>query len=255
MCGRYASTRPVADLARAFDVRDDRTDPQLPADYNMAPTKRAPVIIAQPPREDRDAPAERQVRNLTWGLVPSWAKDRAIGSRMINARAETVAEKPSYRRAFSSRRALVPVDGFYEWLPTERIGKGGKPLKQPYFIHPADPEEPLALAGIFEYWHDDHAEDGTDPWLVTYAVITTTATDDVGRVHDRMPMAVTAEHWEAWLDPATDAATAQDLMAAPELGSLDMYAISTLVNNVRNNGPDLLKPAPEITAETDAEAT
>ncbi|OMH37110.1 SOS response-associated peptidase [Tersicoccus sp. Bi-70] len=249
MCGRYASVRPVADLTRAFDIPPDHADPQLPADYNMAPTKRAPVVVAQPPREDRDAPAERQLRNLRWGLVPSWAKDPGIGSRKINARAETVAEKPSYRRAFASRRALVPVDGFYEWLPTDRLGKGGKPLKQPYFIHPRDEATPLALAGIFEFWHNDAAEKDEDPWWVTYAVITTTATDDVGRVHDRMPMAVTPANWEAWLDPDTGSDVALNLMAAPELGSLDIYPISTLVNSVRNNGPDLLRPAPEITAE------
>jgi putative SOS response-associated peptidase YedK len=121
---------------------------------------------------------------------------------MINARAETVHEKPAFRRGFKSRRLLIPVDGFYEWFPTQQLGKSGKPLKQPFYIHPANPHDVLALAGLYEFWRDpDKADDDPGKWLTSFTIITTTATDDVGRIHDRMPMAVTPDNWDQWLDP------------------------------------------------------
>nr|WP_241999328.1 MULTISPECIES: SOS response-associated peptidase [Kribbella] len=165
-------------------------------------------------------------------------------TRMVNARAETVHEKPSFRAAFKSRRALIPVDAFYEWLETEQISESsGKPLKQPFALRPAGGES-LALAGLYEFWRDkSKPDDDPDAWVPTYTIITTTATDEVGRIHDRMPMAIAKAHWDDWLDPrnqATDDLLA--LMAPPLDGSLEMYAVSTAVNNVRNNGPDLLQP-------------
>ncbi|WP_335743645.1 SOS response-associated peptidase [Rhodococcus oxybenzonivorans] len=187
------------------------------------------------------------LRNLKWGLTPFWAKDPKIGSRMINARAETVHEKPAYRQCFRSRRGIVPVSGFYEWFPTDEVGKSGKPLKQPYYIHPADGGI-LPLAGIFDFWRNpDAPDDDPDAWVVTFAVITTDATDDVGHIHDRMPMSVAQENWADWLDPTnTDVDYARSLMAPPQPGSVDTYPVSKAVNNVRNNGEDLLKPsAPE----------
>lgn len=242
MCGRYAETREPGDLARIFRVPENRLDPALPPDWNMAPTKLAPVVIARPPRDDRDAEPVRQLRALRWGLVPSWAKDPSIGSRLINARAETVMEKPAFRKAFATRRALVPADGFYEWLPTGEIGKGGKLLKQPYFIHRAD-DQPLAFAGIYEFWRDRSLpDDADDAWLVTYSIVTTTATDDVGRIHDRMPMTVAEDRWTDWLDPRVPAEAAHLLMAPPVTGSLDIYPVSTAVNSVANNGPELVDP-------------
>lgn len=245
MCGRYASTRSRDELTEIFDVDSERADPPLAPDYNMAPTKTAPVVVARPPREDRDADPVRQLRNLRWGLVPSWAKDPKIGSRMINARTETVAEKPAFRRAFASRRGLVPASGFYEWLPTEQLGRSGKPLKQPFYLHHKD-DQPLTLAAIYEFWRDDSKpDDAEDAWLISYSIITTTATDDVGRVHDRMPMAVAKDNWQKWLDPRTSAGEAKELMDPPPTGSLDIYAITTAVNDVKNNGSELLDPLPE----------
>jgi putative SOS response-associated peptidase YedK len=244
MCGRYASTQSRDELIETFDIEAERADPPLPPDYNVAPTKVAPVVVARPPREDRGAEPVRQLRNMRWGLVPSFAKDASVGSRMINARAETVAEKPSFRRAFAARRGLVPASGFYEWLPTEELGRSGKPLKQPFYLHRKD-DQPLALAGIYGFWLDESKpDDARDAWVVSYSIITTTATDDVGRVHDRMPMAVTEGNWQEWLDPRTGAGQAKELMAPPPASSLDIYAITKVVNDVKNNGPQLLDSLP-----------
>jgi len=178
-------------------------------------------------------------------LVPSWAKDPKIGNRMINARAETVHEKRAFKRAFRSRRLLVPVDGFYEWFPTQQVGKSGKPLKQPFYIHPAEPGDVLTLAGLYEFWRDE-SKPADDPaaWLTSFTIITTTATDDVGRIQDRMPMAVAPENWEAWLDPRNNDVDAVRVLMAPPT-ELDIYAISKAVNDVQNNGPVLVAPLPD----------
>ena len=131
-------------------------------------------------------------------------------------------------------------------MPTEQLGKTGKPLKQPFYIHPKDADSSLALAGIYSWWKDGNkAEDDPERWLGTYSIITTTATDDVGRVHDRMPMAVAEANWADRLDPAqTGPTAAHELMAPPELGNLEIYPVSKAVNNVRNNGPELIEPIP-----------
>jgi putative SOS response-associated peptidase YedK len=158
---------------------------------------------------------------------------------MINARIETVAEKPSYRQAFAKRRCLLPADGYFEWMPVE----GDKKKKQPYFIHPADGGV-LAMAGLYEFWKDPGREDD-DPlkWLVTCTVITTDAEDDLGRIHDRMPMMIEPERWAEWLDPKlTDTKLASGLLVPAQPGRLTADPVSTDVNNVRNNGPDLIKP-------------
>ena len=146
MCGRYASSRSSDDLIEEFEVVEDRTPAPLAADYNVAPTKEVYAVVERPPSKDSPEPPERQLRVLTWGLVPSWAKDPSIGNRMINARMETVAEKPAFKRAFAVRRCLLPADGYFEWYPTSLTNAKGKPVKQPYFIRPADGGV-LAMAG------------------------------------------------------------------------------------------------------------
>jgi putative SOS response-associated peptidase YedK len=134
-------------------------------------------------------------------------------------------------------------------VPTQQIGKSGKPLKQPFFIHHAQPGELLTLAGLYEFWRDDSKPDGDpDAWLTSFTIITTTATDDVGRIHDRMPMAVTRQNWDAWLDPRNNDPDAIHALMAPPTG-LDIYAVTTAVNNVKNNGPDLLEPVPAEPAD------
>jgi putative SOS response-associated peptidase YedK len=188
-----------------------------------------------------DGRVRRELRVLRWGLVPSWAKDPKAGSRMINARVETVHEKPAYRRAFAKRRCLLPADGFYEWDPVTDESTG-KTRKQPYFIHPGDGEV-MALAGLYEYWRnpDVPAVDDPDAWLVTCTIITTEATDEAGRIHPRMPLALTPEHYDTWLDPThQDTGDLRALLTQPAGGRLETRAVSTAVNNVRNDGPRLL---------------
>jgi putative SOS response-associated peptidase YedK len=249
MCGRYASSRRPEDLREEFEIDKVEVPELLPADFNVAPTKQVYAVVERTPREDEGAsPArpERQLRAVTWGLVPFWAKDPAIGNKMINARMETVHEKPAYRQAFKSRRCLLPADGYFEWYPTEQRTKAGKPVKQPFFIHPADGSV-MAMAGLYEIWRDPtRDEDDPQRFKWTCTVLTTTAEDAVGHIHDRMPLLVERERWGEWLDPAGSAgASGEDLRrllvpAAP--GRLEAYPVSTAVNNVRNNGPELLDP-------------
>jgi putative SOS response-associated peptidase YedK len=184
----------------------------------------------------------RQLRTVRWGLVPSWAKDPAIGSRMINARAETVASKPAYRRAFTKRRCLLPADGYFEWY---KPGEDAKAAKQPYFIHRAD-GAPLAFAGLYEFWRDQtQPDDHPDAWLVTATIITTSAPDELGIIHERMPMVIGPGQWAEWLDPdLQDAAQLAHLLAPAVSSGLITTPVSTKVNSVRNNGPELIEAVP-----------
>ena len=367
MCGRYASSRRPEDLVEEFEVEESRIPAPLEPDYNVAPTTEVYAVVARPPDKEKELPPQRQLRVLRWGLVPSWAKDPAIGNRMINARMETVAEKPAFRRAFASRRCLLPADGYFEWYPTEELTKAGKPrkqpffirprdggvlamaglyeiwrdptkadddperfrwtctvltteadsaperqlrvtswglvpfwakdpsignkminarmetvhekpafrrafatrrcllpadgyyewypteqktkagkpLKQPFFIHPADGSV-MAMAGLYEIWRDP-TRDEDDPlrFRWTSTVLTTTAEDAVGHIHDRMPLLVEPERYAAWLDPTlSDPDELRGLLVPAAPGRLEAYPVSTEVNSVRNNGPELLDPLP-----------
>jgi putative SOS response-associated peptidase YedK len=243
VCGRYASSRRPEDLVEEFEIRD--TDvPALEADWNVAPTKPVYAVVERPPSQDQPEP-ERQLRVVTWGLVPFWAKDRSVGNRMINARVETVAEKPAYRRAFERRRAILPADGYYEWYATSQLTKAGKPRKQPYFIRPRGGGV-LAMAGLYEIWRDPtKADDDPDRFLWTCTVITARAEDELGHIHDRMPLMLTPDKYEAWLDPRiSDREQLLGLLQPAAPGLLEAYPVSTRVSNVRNNGPDLVEPIP-----------
>lgn len=250
MCGRYASSRRPEDLVEEFEIDESKVKETLAPDYNVAPTKDVYAVVERPPSRDdpdapEDAPAERQLRTLRWGLVPFWAKDPSIGNKMINARMETVTEKPAFRRAFSSRRCLLPADGYYEWYATEQKTKAGKPLKQPFFIHPADGSV-MAMAGLYEIWRDPTRDDA-DPqrFLWTATVLTTTAEDAVGHIHDRMPLLVERDRWSQWLDvSAKDKDDLLGLLVPAAPGRLEAYPVSTMVNSVRNNGAELLDPLP-----------
>ncbi|MDR6978474.1 putative SOS response-associated peptidase YedK [Streptomyces sp. 3330] len=243
MCGRYVSTRSPRELAPLFHVSDPPPEETLAPSWNVAPTDDVWAVLERAPRDSADsADVLRELRSLRWGLVPSWAKDVKVGSRMINARVETVHEKPAYRRAFTRRRCLLPADGFYEWEQIKDPGTG-KPRKQPYFIHPED-DQLMALAGLYEYWRDPAVEHDDDPdaWLLTCTIITTEATDAAGRVHPRMPLALTPDHYDAWLDPAhQDPVELRALLGQPAGGRLDARPVSTLVNSVRNNNPHLVE--------------
>ncbi|NHA66884.1 SOS response-associated peptidase [Phycicoccus flavus] len=259
MCGRYAATANPDELVLEFEVEQDRTaeptrsilkNPQQPPpgrpDHNMAPTKQAPVVLSRAPREDRAAAATRQLRLLTWGLVPSWAKSAGEGARMINARVETVADKPAYARALAARRCLVPARGWYEWQasPTALDAKG-KPRKQPFFTTRADGGS-VAMAGLYEFWRDPAVTDGEDPdaWLTTFTVVTGPAEPGLDRIHDRQPMVLDRGDWDAWLDPATGAADALGLLAPHEPGRFTAWPVSRAVSGNRANGPQLLEPLP-----------
>jgi putative SOS response-associated peptidase YedK len=243
MCGRYVSTTGPQDLVNLFGVT--RWDPEetLAPDYNVAPTADVWAVLDRPDK-DTDV-VQRRLRALRWGLVPSWAKDPSVGSRMINARVETVHEKPAYRKAFTARRCLLPADGFYEWTPLPAPA-GGKPRKQPYFIAPADGSL-MAMAGLYEFWRDRARPEG-DPgaWLTTVTIITTEARDAAGRIHDRMPLAIDPADVDAWLDPShTDPGELRALLHTPAGGELTATPVSMAVNNVRNNGPHLLDAVPD----------
>ncbi|MCL8024830.1 SOS response-associated peptidase [Nocardioides bruguierae] len=244
MCGRYASSRDAADLVEEFEVDVPMFAAPLAADFNVAPTKEVYAVLERPPKGEERPSAERQLRVLSWGLVPSWAKDPAIGNRMINARVETVAEKPAYRKAFASRRCLLPADGYFEWYATSETTKAGKPRKQPFFIRPADGGT-LAMAGLYEIWRDPtRGEDDPARFRWTCTVITTQAEDSLGQIHDRMPMMLDRERWGAWLDPTVARADLVDLLVPAAPGRLEAFPVSTAVSNVRNNGPELVAPLP-----------
>jgi putative SOS response-associated peptidase YedK len=243
MCGRYASTASPDELMTEFEV-DDLFDGLPGADYNVAPTVAVPAVFERRVRDTGEV--RRRLAPLVWGLVPSWAKDASIGSRLINARLETVAEKPAFRKAFSQRRCVLPADGFYEWYAPDgglARGRSTKIKKQPFFIHRADGGR-LVMAGIYEIWRDPTKDrDDDSAWLRTCSVITTEATDAVGHIHDRMPMVISRETIDAWLDPAlTDPQEALKLLAVTEADQLEAYAVSTDVNSVQNNDPSLIEP-------------
>jgi putative SOS response-associated peptidase YedK len=244
VCGRYAASRRPEDLVQEFEV--DRVDvrERLQPDYNVAPTKPVYAVLDRTARDDGEA-AERQrrLRVLRWGLVPSWARDRSIGSRLINARVETVADKPAFRKAFAARRCLLPADGYYEWYATKEGAESGKPKKQPFFIRPDDGGV-LAMAGLYEIWrHPDRDRDAADAFLWTCTVLTTRAEDELGRIHDRMPLLVERDRYRAWLDPGiADPGRLTDLLVPAAPGRLEAYPVATLVNHVDNNGPELVRP-------------
>jgi putative SOS response-associated peptidase YedK len=241
MCGRYASARAKQELLETFEVElDGAAEEELRPDYNVAPTKSVYAVMSRSAKANPDGRAIRQLRVVRWGLVPSWAKDPSIGSKMINARVETVAEKPSFRKAFAERRCLLPADGYFEWAVLDEAKTAGKPKKQPYFIQPADGGI-MAMAGLYEFWRDrSRADDDPLAWLVTCAVITTSAEDELGAIHDRMPMLIEHDRWAEWLDPGTP--DAGEFLIPAISAKLKAYPVSTAVNSVRNNGPELLEP-------------
>jgi putative SOS response-associated peptidase YedK len=257
MCGRYASSSRPEDLIEEFDVDEDWTEqrsrsilatPQSPPagqpDFNIAPTKAAPVVLSRAAQGDVDAAPTRQLRLLTWGLVPSWSQDVKVGLRMTNARCESLLGKSSFARAAAFRRCLVPADGWYEWQPSPTaVGAKGKPRKQPFFIHRRD-GAPLAMAGLYEFWRDKSlAEDDPDSWLTTYSIITTAAEPGLDRIHDRQPLVLETEDWDDWLDPTqSDLPRVKAHLEFVQPGRFDAYPVALAVNSSRNNGEQLLVP-------------
>ncbi|CAB4363638.1 unannotated protein [freshwater metagenome] len=232
VCGRYVSSSTPAAIAEFFGAAVDG-EPLAPS-FNVAPTNDVYAIVAA-------SDGARRVQTYRWGLVPSWAKDVRIGSKMINARAETLGEKPSFKGLFRTHRLLVPMDGFYEWQQGTGLTAAGKPAKTPMFIHRAD-GAPLAAAGLWAAWREPGA-DPSDPWLHTLTVITTSANATMAPVHDRMPVLMEKADWAEWLDNShQDLAALQRLLVPAPEGVLTMHAVSTAVNAVRNKGPELVEP-------------
>lgn len=263
MCGRYAASANPDELIEVFEVDVDASseptrsllvNPQSPPagepDFNMAPTKQAPVILTRAPRDSSAEPTDsadptRQLRLLTWGLVPSWSKDPRAGVRMINARSETLLTSRAYAPAARSRRCLVPARGWYEWQasPVAKDAKG-KPRKQPFFIE-SGTEETIAFAGLYEFWRDPEVESGSDPaaWLTTFTIITTAADPGLDRIHDRQPLVLDRADWDVWLDPErTDDGDIAELLRFAEPGRFRAYPVSRAVSSNRSNGPGLIDP-------------
>lgn len=243
MCGRYASTRDPARLAVEFDATD-ATDGDAPgADHNVAPTKPVYAVVTRHPRDAAGTPdpehTERSIRVMRWGLVPHWAGDPSVGNRLINARAEDAADKPAFRTALAHRRCLLPADGWFEWQQhTAARSRGGK---QPYFITPAD-GSPVALAGLWATWRPKDADPGQPP-LLSCAVLTTDAVGPLAAIHDRMPLVLPQQAWAGWLDP--DSREPGELLAPPSeqfVEGFEERPVSTAVNDVRRNGPELVEP-------------
>jgi putative SOS response-associated peptidase YedK len=216
MCGRFSLIVDASVLAGVFEIDPPQN---LRPRFNIAPTQTIPIV-----RAGREQP--REWAEVRWGLVPSWAKDAKIGARMINARGETVAEKPSFRSAVKTRRCLIPADGFYEWVKTD----GGK---QPHYIHFADGRA-FAFAGLWERWHK-----GGDEPLDTCTIITTTPNDIVAGLHDRMPVILPPEVFTEWLEPDPLAPDRlHDLLAPHPAADMEAYPVTTHVNKPANDDPE-----------------
>ncbi len=237
MCGRYSLTTPVEGLRQLFEFPEQ---PNLAPRYNIAPTQEVPAVRPAPPPERSSgeeggtkagAGGGRQLAMLRWGLIPGWAKDPAIGSRMINARAETLAEKPAFRSAFRRRRCLVPADGFYEWR------KQDKGPKQPYWIARPD-GGPFAFAGLWERWRDPR--DGAR--VESCTIVTTEANATLRPIYPRMPVILAPEAHALWLDPAAAPEALLALLRPAPEALLTPCAVSTRVNKVANDGPELIAP-------------
>ena len=220
MCGRYTLRTPVEKLAEEFGF--DNSSIELPPNYNVAPTQGVAAVL----EED----GQRHLEVLRWGLIPPWADDPQVGSRMINARAETAPEKPSFRRAFRERRCLIPADGFYEW---KRMNGG----KQPYYIHMKE-GRPFAFAGLWESWKDDGG-----PEIRSCTILTTKPNALAGEIHDRMPVILPTGSYDVWLDHESEKDELYGLLAPYPEDEMEAYPVSRFVNSPSNNDPRCIEPA------------
>jgi len=219
MCGRFAFYSPHESVVRIFGVDPDA--PPIEARYNIAPTQYVAAVRG-------DVVGLRRIAMLYWGLVPWWARDRSMGARMINARAETLKEKPAFRDAYRERRCLILADGYYEW---QKRPDG----KQPIYIHRPD-GEPFAMAGLWERWRAR----GEPAPLESCAIVTTSPAATVAHVHDRMPVILPPSAYTEWLDPANENTDALDRLVVPFEGELEARPVSRRVNNARNEGAELI---------------
>lgn len=231
MCGRYVSATPPDQIAAYFGA--EAPEALLEPSYNVAPTNDVYAVLSDGSTRHLDA--------FHWGLVPLWAKDPKIGSKMINARAETLAAKNAFKSAFKRRRCLIPADGFYEWKKDPDAPP--KTKKQPYFIHRPD-GEPYAFAGLWEVWK---GPDRDQEPLRSCTIITTSPNDAMAEIHDRMPVILPPSAWDTWLDREVDDLALLGKLLVPSAPQIiTMHPVSTQVNNVRNKGEQLIEEAPPI---------
>jgi putative SOS response-associated peptidase YedK len=249
VCGRYVSAGDLADLGVLLGVDPFATDLSATDQdqgekrrrhderrFGLAPTDPVPAVVTG------SAPGSRQLDLLTWGLVPSWA-DPATGARRINARVETVLEKASFRRAIRSRRALLPADGWYEWV---RSADG---RRVPHLVRSADGGL-LTFAGLYERWYPEPGPEGAAPApLVTCTILTGPAPDDLAWLHERAPLVVPVELQADWLDPDRDAESLLEALRSADPRPMRVQRVSSAVNAVRNTGPQLIEPAGEPAGE------
>ena len=242
MCGRYVSATPPDQLARYFgaesvvEARKSSDSEEFVGNFNVAPTQGVFTVY--------ETQGERWLDRFHWGLVPFWAKDPKIGSRMINARAETIAEKNSFKRPFAKKRCIIPADGFYEWKRVE-----GQKRKQPMYLTTID-ESPFAFAGLWEVWKDSNTldQDGEPLELYSCTIITGEPNEKVADVHDRMPVMLPPDAWDTWLDRDNhDVDALQELLVPAPAELIQLRMVSTDVNNVRNNNPSLIDEAEPVT--------
>lgn len=221
MCGRFTQERPVSDLAEIYGAEPLVDDPG--GRFNVAPTDEALVVVQ---REER-----RAITAYHWGLIPHWATEAKVGSRMFNARAETLTASPAFSRAFQRRRCLVPVESFYEW---KREGT----IRQPYRVTRSD-GRPLVLAGLWAGWHDP----ATDAVRRTFTIITSAPNEALADLHDRMPVILPDDGWDRWLSPSIpNRGELVGLLEPNEAVGLSIYPVRRLVNDVRQDGPELIVP-------------
>ncbi|MBD2346547.1 SOS response-associated peptidase [Anabaena subtropica] len=224
MCGRFTLTQSAEALAEFFHVQQLL---DLEAQYNIAPTQTVVTLLHNPENN------KRELRKLHWGLIPSWAKDRAIASKLINARAETVAEKPSFRSAFKQRRCLVVADGFYEWQKQ-------KSKKQPFYFRLQD-GQPFGFAGLWEKWKAPGSEE-----ITSCTIVTTVANELLQPIHDRMPVILAPQDYDLWLDPQEQKLQAlQHLLSPYPAAAMTSYPVSILVNSPKHNSPECIIPVNE----------
>lgn len=221
MCGRFTQSLSGAVIAQAFGLS---TVPNWAPRYNIAPTQTIPAILA-----NEGSAAHRQFKELRWGLVPAWAKDSAIGTKLINARSETVAEKPSFRSAFKQRRCLITADGFFEWKKEQ-----GK--KQPFYFRLAT-GEPFAFAGLWERWQAPTGE-----VLETCTILTTTANELLAEIHDRMPVMLDAADYDRWLDVKLPPLEAHSLLRPYAAKAMQSYPVSRQMNSPFHDDADCIRP-------------
>jgi len=242
VCGRYVSATPPDQLARYFgaesvvEARKSPDSEEFVGNFNVAPTEGVFTVY--------ETQGERWLDTFHWGLVPFWAKDPKIGSRMINARAETIAEKNSFKRPFAKKRCIIPADGFYEWKRVE-----GQKRKQPMYLTTID-ESPFAFAGLWEVWKDSNTldQDGEPLELYSCTIITGEPNEKVADVHDRMPVMLPPDAWDTWLDRDNhDVEALQELLVPAPAELIQLRMVSTDVNNVRNNNPSLIDEAEPVT--------